>query len=43
MNNLIKLQIRRSNDFRNVENLKDLLIIDCSTIKHEIKLPYQLV
>lgn len=42
MNNKIKILIRKSYGFRNIQNLKDMIMIVCSNLYKEIKLPYEL-
>ena len=41
-NNKIKVLIRKSYGFRNIQNLIDMIMIVCSNLYLEIKLPYQL-
>lgn len=41
-NNKIKVLIRKSYGFRNIQNLIDMVMIVCSNLYHEIKLPYEL-
>ena len=41
-NNKIKVLIRKSYGFRNIQNLIDMIMIVCSDLYHGIKLPYEL-
>lgn len=41
MNNKIKVMIRKAYGFRNIENMMDTIMIVCSNLFHEIKLPHQ--
>lgn len=41
-NNKIKVMIRKAYGFRNIQNLIDMVMIACSSLVHEIKLPYEL-
>ena len=41
MNNKIKVLIRKAYGFRNIENLKDLIMLVCSNLYKEIRLPYE--
>lgn len=41
MNNKIKVLIRKSYGFRNIQNLKDMIMIVCSNLVHSIQLPHQ--
>lgn len=42
MNNKIKVLIRKSYGFRNIQNLIDMIMIVCSNLYHQIHLPYEL-
>ena len=41
MNNKIKVIIRKAYGFRNIQNLIDMIMIVCSNLYKEIKLPYE--
>lgn len=41
-NNKIKVLIRKAYGFRNIQNLIDMIMIVCSHLYHEIRLPYEL-
>lgn len=41
-NNKIKVLIRKSYGFRNIQNLIDMIMIVCSRLYYDIKLPYEL-
>ncbi len=41
-NNKIKVMIRKSYGFRNIQNLIDMILIVCSNLYYNIKLPYEL-
>lgn len=41
MNNKIKVLIRQSYGFRNIENMIDMIMIVCSNLSSKIQLPYQ--
>ena len=40
-NNKIKVLIRKAYGFRNIENLISLIMISCSNLINEIRLPYK--
>lgn len=42
MNNRIKVLIRKSYGFRNIDNLKDLIMVSCSGLRNQIKMPYDI-
>lgn len=42
INNKIKVLIRKSYGFRNIQNLIDMIMIVCSNLYYKIKLPYEL-
>ena len=42
MNNKIKVMIRKAYGFRNIQNLIDMIMIVCSNLYKEIKLPYEI-
>ena len=42
MNNKIKVLIRKSYGFRNIQNLIDMIMIVCSRLYQDIRLPYKL-
>ena len=42
INNKIKVLIRKSYGFRNIQNLIDMIMIVCSRLYYEIKLSYEL-
>jgi transposase len=41
MNNKIKVMIRKAYGFRNIQNMMDTIMIVCSNLVHQIKLPHQ--
>lgn len=41
MNNKIKVLIRKSYGFYNIQNLADMIIIVCSNLYHQIYLAYE--
>lgn len=42
MNNKIKVLIRKSYGFRNIQNLIDMIMIVCSNLYQQIRLPYEI-
>ena len=42
MNNKIKVLIRKAYGFRNIENLKDMIMLVCSNLYKEIRMPYEM-
>ena len=41
MNNKIKVLIRKAYGFRNIENLKDMIMLICSNLYKELRMPYE--
>lgn len=41
-NNRIKVLIRKAYGFRNIQNLIDMIMIVCSNLRHQIKLPHEI-
>ena len=42
MNNRIKVLIRKSYGFRNIDNLKNLIMVSCSNLRSQIIMPYDI-
>ncbi|MFV0382100.1 MAG: transposase [Breznakia sp.] len=41
IHNKIKVMIRKAYGFRNIENILDIIMMVCSNILYQIKLPHQ--